>query len=393
MLPASALARLLARQRAQLLASAAQLCSCPQHHHHATIHTSAASASPPAEYAPSAVGGPGASADAAASGAAAAAPSSPVKMRATTILSVRLGGEVVLIGDGQATANDFVVKPNVRKLRMLGPAASAAAAANADDATADRKKDDDCSSSGKPPAAPPRLSETAAASSPVVAGFAGLAADGLALLDRLDAQIHAHPGQLRRAAVELALAWRQDRALRELDAAVLVADGGPEGTTLWLSGNGDVLESSDGVVAVGSGSDFAEAAARALVDAAADANAAAADVAAAGNGRRRPLAARLTALDVAKRAMRIAADSCVYTNHRWTWCRLRPVAEEGEGTAEGAAAAAEEAQQGGAAASDKSGGKSKRSTPARIAVDEGSEDGLLTTRGSPMDEPTHGGER
>jgi ATP-dependent HslUV protease subunit HslV len=258
-------------------------------------------------------------------------------MRATTILAVRLGGEVVLIGDGQATANDFVVKPNVRKLRRLGPVASSSAAS------------DGATTPAETPTPTPTkrlLSETAASSSPVVAGFAGLAADGLALLDRLDAQVHAHPGQLRRAAVELAKAWRQDRALRELDAAVLVADAD---ATLWLAGNGDVLESADGVVAVGSGSDFAEAAARALIDAAV--------------GEGGPSSAaphRLTALDVARRAMRVAADSCVYTNHRWTWFRLRKE-EKLE----------QEKNNGGAPT---------------VVVEEGSEDGLLTS------EPKHGGD-
>jgi ATP-dependent HslUV protease subunit HslV len=273
-------------------------------------------------------------------------------MRATTILAVRLGGDLVLIGDGQATANDFVVKPNVRKLRRLGPVAPTKAA--------------DAAAATTSPATR-RLSETAASASPVVAGFAGLAADGLALLDRLDAQVRAHPGQLKRAAVELAKAWRQDRALRELDAAVLVADAD---TTLWLAGNGDVLESADGVVAVGSGSDFAEAAARALIDAAA--------MPPPPSCPSPPHRPNLTALDVARRAMRVAADSCVYTNHRWTWCRLRRV--EGEAGA-GAGAG------GGAGAA---GGKAQGAPAASVVVDEGSEDGLLTTAGPP--EPTHGGD-
>jgi len=366
MLPSTALvAGLLARQRAHLVLSAAQ-------RHLSTTSAQAAAAAPRAEYAPSAVGGPGSgSGDDNDRGGA-------VRMRATTILAVRLGGELVLIGDGQATANDFVVKPNVRKLRRLGPVAPSPITAGATAAK-----------TAMPATAPatttaPRLSETAAAASPVIAGFAGLAADGLALLDRLDAQVRAHPGQLRRAAVELAKAWRQDRALRELDAAVLVADGE---TTLWLAGNGDVLESADGVVAVGSGSDFAEAAARALIDAAAEAAGAgggAGGVAGVAGGAagaaalspRSPL--NLTALDIARRAMRVAADSCVYTNHRWTWFRLRRTVTGGGETAGG---------EGDAAASP--------SAPSvvgvvTVAVDEGSEDGLLTTAGPP--EPTHGGD-
>jgi ATP-dependent HslUV protease subunit HslV len=309
------LARLLARQRAHLLevaAAAAATATAPSPQLRQIAH-----------YAPSAVSGPGGGGE----GGVASSTSQPsIRMRATTILAVRLGGEVVLIGDGQATANDFVVKPNVRKLRRLGPVASSASAEATPAETA--------------PPTKRLLSETAASSSPVVAGFAGLAADGLALLDRLDAQVHAHPGQLRRAAVELAKAWRQDRALRELDAAVLVADAD---ATLWLAGNGDVLESADGVVAVGSGSDFAEAAARALIDAAAV-------------EAPRPL----TALDVARRAMRVAADSCVYTNHRWTWFRLRRE-EKSE----------EQENNGGAPT---------------VVVEEGSEDGLLTS------EPKHGGD-
>lgn len=323
MLPsASALARLLARQRAHLLASSATW------QQHRLVQTSALN-SVAVEYSAGAIGGPGAAA-----AANAPASSTATKIRATTILAVRLGGEVVLIGDGQATANDFVVKPNVRKLRRLGPSA--------------QQQQKQAPQAEQPPSTLPRLSETAASASPVVAGFAGLAADGLALLDRLDAQVHAHPGQLRRACVELAKAWRQDRALRELDAAVLVADAD---ATLWLAGNGDVLESADGVVAVGSGSDFAEAAARALIDAAADdeeKDGEEAGATAASSPR------RLTALEVARRAMRIAADSCVYTNHRWTWCRLRRVRDGGEDKA-----------------------------AVRVVVDEGSEDGLETTQGAP----------
>jgi ATP-dependent HslUV protease, peptidase subunit HslV len=375
MLPSAstALARLLARQRAHLLATSAAWHQQQSQQQHAHIHTSSPSPGAAAEYSASAVGGPGAASTAATTSAA------TTKIRATTILAVRLGGEVVLIGDGQATANDFVVKPNVRKLRRLGPSSAAAAAQQQPPAQEQPPP--------TPPSPPPRLSETAASASPVVAGFAGLAADGLALLDRLDTQVHAHPGQLRRACVELAKMWRSDRALRELDAAVLVADAD---ATLWLAGNGDVLESADGVVAVGSGSDFAEAAARALIDAAkAEEQEEAGGGVGGGGGADASAAAvaasapppRLTALEVARRAMRIAADSCVYTNHRWTWCRLRRV-EDGEeegASAEGTAAVAVAATAG--APADASAQKSKRRVV--VVVDEGSEDGLATTEGMP----------
>ncbi|GBF98131.1 ATP-dependent protease subunit [Raphidocelis subcapitata] len=138
---------------------------------------------------------------------------------ATTIIAVRKDGEVVVMGDGQATQDAFVVKANVTKVRRVGDG--------------------------------------------VIGGFAGRAADGLSLLERLEAKLEEHPGQLSRAAVELAKDWRQDRVLRHLEALLLVADAR---TTLWLSGNGDVIEAPDGVMGIGSGSDYAEAAARALLE-------------------------------------------------------------------------------------------------------------------------------
>lgn len=152
----------------------------------------------------------------------------------------------MLMGDGQVSQGSVVVKPNARKIRRLG------------------------------------LDQG------VVAGFAGSAADGLSLIDRLETKLEEHPGQLMRAAVELAKQWRQDKALRFLQAELLVADAS---TTLTVSGNGDVLEPHDGVMAIGSGGNFAVAAARALID-----------------------VEGMDALAIAQKSMKIASDMCVYTN-------------------------------------------------------------------------------
>ncbi|KAG1677142.1 hypothetical protein FOA52_000948 [Chlamydomonas sp. UWO 241] len=163
---------------------------------------------------------------------------------ATTILCVRKGGKVVLIGDGQVSMGSTIVKPNAKKVRRIGEG--------------------------------------------VVAGFAGSAADGMSLLERLEMKLEEHPGQLMRAAVELAKQWRHDKALRHLQAELLVADAT---TTLTVAGNGDVLEPHDGVMAIGSGGQFAAAAARALcgIDG-------------------------MEAEDIALKAMKIASEMCVYTN-------------------------------------------------------------------------------
>jgi ATP-dependent HslUV protease subunit HslV len=170
-------------------------------------------------------------------------------IHSTTILSVRKAGQVVVAGDGQVTLGNTVVKGGARKVRRLGEGAA-------------------------------------------IAGFAGSAADGIALFDRLDGKLREHRGNLKRAAVELAKDWRTDRALRRLEAMIIVAD--KEGTYL-LSGSGDVIEPDDGLVAIGSGGPFALAAARALV----------------GNTQLSPRA-------VAEAAMAIAADICIYTNHNLT---------------------------------------------------------------------------
>jgi ATP-dependent HslUV protease subunit HslV len=162
----------------------------------------------------------------------------------TTIVSVRKGGKVVVAGDGQVSVGQTVMKHNARKVRHL--------------------------SKGH-----------------VIAGFAGATADAFTLLERLEAKLEQYPGQLMRAAVELAKDWRTDRYLRRLEAMMIVAD---RTTTLVLTGNGDVLEPEKGIAAIGSGGNFALAAARALEDSDMDAEA------------------------IARRAMQIAGEICVYTN-------------------------------------------------------------------------------
>ena len=167
----------------------------------------------------------------------------------TTIVSVRKGGHVVVAGDGQVTMGQTVMKPNARKVRRLG------------------------------------------ADGRVIGGFAGATADAFTLFERLEAKLERYPGQLTRAAVELAKDWRTDRYLRRLEAMMIVADSE---VTLVLTGTGDVLEPSGGIAAIGSGGNYALAAARALADSAHDAEA------------------------VARRAMAIAAELCVYTNDQVT---------------------------------------------------------------------------
>lgn len=168
---------------------------------------------------------------------------------ATTVLAVRHAGTVVMASDGQVTLGQTVVKHGARKVRRLYH---------------DR----------------------------VLAGFAGSAADGFALYSRFEAKLEEHRGQLERAAVELAKDWRTDRALRRLEAMLLVAD--TKGMYL-LSGTGDLIEPDDGIMGIGSGGAYAMAAARALV-------------------KHSPLDAR----GVVEQAMAIAADICVYTNHTVT---------------------------------------------------------------------------
>lgn len=172
-----------------------------------------------------------------------------MKVHSTTILSVRRAGSVVVAGDGQVTLGNTIVKGGARKVR--------------------------------------RFAEGRA-----VGGFAGSAADGIALFERLDDKLREQRSPLRRAAVDLAKEWRTDRALRRLEAMLVVADAE---STFILSGSGDVIEPDDGVCAIGSGSGYALAAARALV-------------------RHTELSARA----IAETAMALAAEICIYTNANLT---------------------------------------------------------------------------
>jgi ATP-dependent HslUV protease, peptidase subunit HslV len=166
----------------------------------------------------------------------------------TTIVSVRKNGKVVVAGDGQVSAGQTIMKPNARKVRRLGDGS-------------------------------------------VIGGFAGATADAFTLFERLERKLEQHHGQLLRAAVELAKDWRTDKYLRNLEAMMIVAD---KEVTLILTGNGDVLEPVEGIAAIGSGGNYALAAAKALADYEADAE------------------------TIARKAMKIAADVCVYTNDQVT---------------------------------------------------------------------------
>jgi ATP-dependent HslUV protease subunit HslV len=167
-------------------------------------------------------------------------------MHATTIITVRKGGKVVIAGDGQVSLGQTIMKGNARKVRRIGKGGN------------------------------------------VIAGFAGATADAFTLMERLEAKLEQYPDQLTRACVELAKDWRTDRYLRKLEAMMLVADSK---VTLALTGTGDVLEPEHGVMAIGSGGNYALAAARALIDTDKDAE------------------------EIARKAMEIAADICIYTNH------------------------------------------------------------------------------
>ncbi len=162
----------------------------------------------------------------------------------TTILTVRKGGRVVIAGDGQVSLGQTVIKSNARKVRTLG--------------TGD-----------------------------VIGGFAGATADAFTLFERLEAKLEKFPGQLTRACVDLAKDWRTDRYLRRLEAMMLVADAN---VSLVLTGTGDVLEPERDCAGIGSGGNYALAAARALLD------------------------TDMTAENIARKAMAIAAEICVYTN-------------------------------------------------------------------------------
>jgi len=185
-------------------------------------------------------------------------PSDQTTWHGTTILLVRKGADVVLAGDGQVSVGATVMKSNAKKLRRLG-----------------KGKD------GKPD---------------VIAGFAGATADALTLFERLEAKLDQYPSQLARACVELAKDWRTDRYLRRLEAMMAVAD---RSVSLVLTGTGDVLEPEDGLIGIGSGGPYALAAARALIDM---------------DG--------MDAEAIAKKAMKIAADICIYTNDNVTLEKL-----------------------------------------------------------------------
>jgi len=163
---------------------------------------------------------------------------------ATTILTVRKRGRVVVAGDGQVSLGATVIKANAKKVRSIGRG-------------------------------------------DVIGGFAGATADAFTLFERLESKLEQHPGQLARACVELAKDWRTDRYLRRLEAMMIVAD---KEKTLVLTGTGDVLEPEGGVMGIGSGGNYALAAAKALMD------------------------TSLGAEDIARKAMAIAAEICVYTN-------------------------------------------------------------------------------
>ncbi|SNZ19905.1 ATP-dependent protease subunit HslV [Cohaesibacter gelatinilyticus] len=168
--------------------------------------------------------------------------------RGTTIVTVRKGNKVVVAGDGQVSLGQTVIKGNARKVRPLGKGN-------------------------------------------VIGGFAGATADAFTLFERLEAKLEQYPDQLTRACVDMAKDWRTDRYLRRLEAMMIVAD---KETSLVLTGTGDVLEPENGVIAIGSGGNFALAAARALMDTDMDAE------------------------EIARKAMAIAAEICVYTNDNLT---------------------------------------------------------------------------
>lgn len=174
----------------------------------------------------------------------------------TTIIGVKKDGQVVIAGDGQVSLGQTVIKGSARKVRRLSPGGH-----------------------------------------DVVAGFAGSTADAFTLLERLEAKLESTPGQLARASVDLAKDWRTDKYLQKLEAMLIVTDGD---TLLVITGAGDVLEPENDVAAIGSGGNFALAAARAMMD------------------------SDKSAEDVARRAMDIAADICVYTNGNLTVETITP---------------------------------------------------------------------
>ena len=168
-------------------------------------------------------------------------------IKSTTIIGIRKDNLVVIAGDGQASFGNTIMKANVKKVRRLGSDNS------------------------------------------VIAGFAGSTADAFALFERLESKLDQYKNQLKRACVELAKDWRTDRYLRRLEAMMIVAD---KNVSLLLSGTGDVIESDDGILAIGSGGPYANSAAKALIN-----------------------NTNLNAEEVASKSLEIAADICIYTNH------------------------------------------------------------------------------
>ena len=171
----------------------------------------------------------------------------------TTIVSIRRDGKVVVGGDGQVTLGNTVMKGNATKVRKVYH-------------------------------------------DKVIAGFAGATADAFTLLERFEGMLERHSGQLKRAAVELAKDWRTDRMLRKLEAMLIVADAHD---SLLVSGTGDVIDTADDLIAIGSGGPYAQAAARALFD-----------------------NTEMTARDIVEKSLEIAGDICIYTNHSRTIVEL-----------------------------------------------------------------------
>ena len=169
--------------------------------------------------------------------------------RGTTILSVRRNGKVVIGGDGQVSLGNTIMKGNARKVRRLYQ-------------------------------------------NKVIAGFAGGTADAFTLFERFEAKLEQHQGNLTKAAVELAKDWRTDRILRKLEALLAVADSE---ASLIITGNGDVIQPEDDLIAIGSGGPFAQSAARALLD-----------------------NTEMSARDIVEQGLKIAGDICIYTNHNRT---------------------------------------------------------------------------
>ena len=168
------------------------------------------------------------------------------KIKSTTIVGIRKEKQVVIAGDGQATFGNTIIKPNVKKVRRIGSDNS------------------------------------------VIASFAGSTADAFALFERLESKLDQYKNQLKRACVELAKDWRTDRYLRRLEAMMIVAD---KDISLLLSGTGDVIETDDGILAIGSGGPYANSAAKALIK-----------------------NTSMSAKDVALESLKIAAEICIYTN-------------------------------------------------------------------------------